>query len=404
MRPASRIRRIPAIALAGALLGMPASSFADEAPREPTSAIGIVEDQVVRVDPDGTRTVLYQLPVKDNFDAFDQKFGTRRAIREYGALLVSEATGRWLLPERNGEGWTLLIGDASGDVQRSTGDPACRYDPRISDCRQHPKAFSPDGAYFFLESERLGRTRLFRFRADGSERTEIAGPDQANELTLDFAGGRAIYQSRAGLHIAPWRVTDRRIAKVKPTVTMPSDTSAGDGPTLAGNDIYFHDAKGAWRVYSLATRTTQRVSWLEGFSRALEGSLLYLVANSRKELTPTTIATSSVAQVVTYTIQLGRGTTTSSTTASILALDDVSDSGRLALVSHYGSDDLYVFDAASQSERVFLRGFGNPFGSSQDPTADLCFSAGHNAGNASARWPNEQCGHLAQFVRTPPRR
>ncbi len=398
----ARSKRTTGIVL-GALVGLHGQSNADDAAAEAHSAIGIVEDQVVRVDPDGSRTVLYRLPIKDNFDAFDKKYGTRRVVPEYGALLVSEASGRWILPERDGAGWSLVLGDATGHLDRAVGDPSCRYDPKVSDCRPHAKAFSPDGAYVFVESQRLGSARLFRFRADGSEGTEIAGPAQANELTLDFARGRAIYQSKQGIHVAPWRVTDRRIAKVKPILSVPlTGTSVGDGPTVVGDDIYFHDATGAWFVHTLGRGTKRRVPGLAGFSRAMQGSILSLTENPVRELTPTTIAPTSAPLIVTYAIRQGRGTETSDAGASILALDDISDSGRLALVSHYGSNDLYVFDPVSRTEHVFLRGFGNPFGSSQDPTADVCFAAGGSGGNAQARWPNEQCGHLAQFVRTPP--
>jgi hypothetical protein len=369
------------------------------------SVIGLVDDQLVRVDSDGNRQVLYQLPLQENLNVFGEKFGARR-MREYGSLLVDERSGKWLLPERSDPSgaWQLLIGDSTGNVKVTAGDPSCSYNPKISDCRIHPKAFSPDGQYFFLETERLGSASLSRLRSDGSELTRIAGPKIANLLTLDFENQRAIYQTTAGLHITAWRVSDPTIAATKPVYKFKiKKPIVGPGPIVDGDNILFRDSDDNLRSYSMRGKTSVALAGSFGAALQFQTTTSFLTLNSKLEATPSEPIDGktlpSADRIVTFSVRTKDDSVRLA--AKFTALNDMSEDRTFALVTRHGSDDLFILDERLGTERLFIKGFGNPYGSVKNPATVVCLGTDSVGGDAKGRWPYAQCGNAAQFVRTP---
>ncbi len=321
------------------------------------SVIGITDQAVVHVDNEGKRYELFQLPTTDIVTTTGEKNGTRRT-HEYGALLVHEPTGRWALPRSTnstGAGWTILFGDINGHVIEVPADPTCGHSKSF--CAVAIKTFSLDGDYVFVESLQSRGTSLLRYRFGAAEAKTIAGPDIANHLALDPLGSRAIYRTAAGLHVVPWTSTDDKIATSKPLVVMPL---VDDAPSTDGEF-----------VYAVTQAKPRAGTWLDGIALGSgERTAVYRPNQQRLPLGVKRLATKagvffldlpnapatdcdgrcSLRVVVDGNVRL--------IARNVAALRDVSDNGHSVLITHTGSDDVFVIDVETLSERVWIKDFG----------------------------------------------
>ncbi len=350
-----------ALVLASARMLLPTTAVRADVPQSraplPTaSVIGITDQAVVRIDSEGNRYELLQLPTTDIVTTTGEKNGTRRT-HEYGALLVHEATGRWALPRSTnstGAGWTILFGDINGHVIEVPADPACGH--RKSFCSVAIKTFSLDGDYVFAESLHSRGTSVLRYQFGAAAATTVAGPEIANHLTLDPLGRRAIYRTAAGLHVVPWSATDDKIATSKPIVAMPlvEDTPSTDGEF----------------VYAVNHGKARGATWLEGIALT-DGarSAVYQLQQRRLPLGVKRLATRagvffldvpeapatdcdgrcSLRVVVDGNVRL--------LARNVAALRDVSDNGHSVLITHAGSTDVFVIDVETLNERVWIKDF-----------------------------------------------
>jgi hypothetical protein len=192
-------------------------------------------------------------------------------------LEVHAATGRWAMTfgqlstgdpleiggkavsklDRN----TLLLGDTSGVVATTYGDPGCTSVKRA--CFETPKAFSSDGAYVFVQAETSSASTLSRWTFGKKPKRAAVTDKKHGWMEISDDGKRASYLDKDGIHVTTWPAQKKKAAKLKLTkkaVVAPDLLMSGPWP-IGGRLYWFRrepveQKRGYFESYDLATKAT----------------------------------------------------------------------------------------------------------------------------------------------------
>jgi hypothetical protein len=198
-------------------------------------------------------------------------------LGSYG-LAVHPATGRWALTfgqlsngdplkiadkavSKAGDRNTLVLGDLTGVVATTYGDPGCTSKKRA--CFETPHQFSADGAYVFVDAMTSSTVTLSRWSfAKKPKRSALTDKKHGGmEIAPDLK--RASYLDKDGIHVVAWPAQKKKAAKIKLSKKAAVDPDLlMSGPWPIGDRLYWfrrepvEQKRGYFEAYDLTTKQT----------------------------------------------------------------------------------------------------------------------------------------------------